>query len=77
MTRAFCPTCRTMREVMDEYLTDDGQDPPVERLARPLECGHDADDGGGSPYRPRPPDSRRTQELIARVVELQKGQGGE
>jgi hypothetical protein len=63
-----------MREVMDSYETDDGNG--TERWAMPLECGHDAGDGGGSPYRSRPPDSKRTKELIERVVGLQEGQDG-
>lgn len=63
-----------MAEVMDTYETDDGE-PGTERTAMPLECGHDAMDGGGSPYRPRPPDSKRNRELIERVVGLQKGSG--
>lgn len=65
--RAFCPTCRTMREVMDEYLTDTHEGP--EYVARPLECGHDAGDGGGLPPRRREPD----RSLVQRVADLQEG----
>jgi len=69
--RVWCNTCRRMREVMDSYETGPAEE---ERWAMPLECGHDAGDGGGSPYRARPPDSKRTKELIERVVGLQQGQ---
>lgn len=71
MSQAFCPTCRTMKQVMDEYRTGPRD---KEYVARPLECGHDAGDGGGLPYRPRPVNRRREQALVERVAELQEGQ---
>jgi hypothetical protein len=73
MSTAFCPTCRTMREVMDEYETDTGDrymPGPRTYQARPLECGHDAGDGGGLPPRRRPIDDRAVKQ---RLIELQEG----
>lgn len=58
-----------MREVMDEYETDTHEGPVY--VARPLECGHDADDGGGRPCTLRLPSVRRTADQIKRVSELQ------
>jgi hypothetical protein len=57
---------------MDTYETDAGDrlGTPVEYVAQPLECGHDAGDGGGAPYRGR---IRTDPRLMQRVVELQRG----
>ena len=66
--RVFCPTCRTMREVMDSYFTSDRRG--EELYAQPLECGHDGGDGGGRPSRRI---MRSDPRLVARVVELQEG----
>lgn len=80
VTQAFCPDCRTMREVMDEYLTDDGDQYRENAgqgsgaptyLARPLECGHSADDGSGRPA--VSPDFQPDPALVDRVAELQRG----
>lgn len=73
MKRAFCPTCRTMREVMDEYETDIHERPVY--VARPLECGHNADDGGGLPYKPRLASRAAIERKVVEVVELQEGSG--
>jgi hypothetical protein len=70
---AYCPTCRTHREVMDTYETDDGarySDGDRARVARPLSCGHDAGDGGHTPYPARPV---RDTDLVQRVADLQAG----
>jgi hypothetical protein len=71
--RAFCVTCRTMREVMDIYETDtgDSRDSVHTYTAMPLECGHDANDGGDTP-RPRRPIHDRI--IKDRLIGLQKGQ---
>jgi hypothetical protein len=73
--KVFCPTCRTMREVMDTYETDTGDrtDQTVAYVARPLECGHDAGDGGGTPYRRPPTSPARTRALVEQVARLQEG----
>jgi hypothetical protein len=73
---AYCPTCRTHREVMDTYDTDDGDRYGTRphdrhpRVARPLSCGHDANDGGAAP-----PAARRvdTTDTLAALVALQEG----
>lgn len=73
---AFCVICRARSEVMDTYLTDDGDRLRSDAaagpgyLARPLACGHDAGDGGGQPYRSRPVDDRA---LVEEVDRLQRG----
>lgn len=76
--RVFCPTCRTMREVMDTYETDDGDSRGVttSRIAQPLECGHDAGDGGGTPYRGRPTSPEEMRRKVQAVVEAQEGADG-
>jgi hypothetical protein len=78
MDTAWCPTCRRTREVMDTYETDEG-DRYVEGArtnaerrvyyARPLECGHDAGDGGGTTSTARPVNDAA---LVARVAALQE-----
>jgi hypothetical protein len=67
-TTAWCGTCRTRREVMDEYRTEDRHG--HEYLAQPLACGHDANDGGHRAPRPR---VRRDASLVQRLVALQDG----
>jgi hypothetical protein len=71
METAWCPTCRTRREVMDTYATDTGDSrvPQVDYTAQPLECGHDASDGGATP-----PAARRVNDaaLVAQVSALQQ-----
>ena len=72
---AWCPTCRTHREVMDTYDTDEGDrygDRPTDRRpysARPLECGHNAADGGSPPSQARP---THDPTLVTRVADLQR-----
>jgi hypothetical protein len=74
---AWCGTCRSRQRVMDEYLTDtgdtysDGAGRTRTYLAQPLECGHDAGDGGPRPYRPRRTSPQHTAALVAQLVELQ------
>lgn len=70
-TLAWCPTCRTRREVMDTYATDTGDSRPsfTAYVAQPLECGHDAGDGGGGTPRPA---TRQDPDLLARLVALQE-----
>lgn len=67
---AWCPTCRTSREVMDTYDTDDPHGRGTTYVARPLACGHDAGDGGGTPPRRTPVDDAV---LVARLAALQGG----
>jgi hypothetical protein len=69
---AWCSTCHTRSEVMDEYDTDtgdtyrDGAGRTRAYTARPLECGHDAGDAGQPPFRTvRKPDAGLVDRLVA------------
>jgi hypothetical protein len=75
--RAWCNMCRATRLVVDTFETDEG-DAYAEnarghqrraRIARPLDCGHDADEGR-EPY--DPPAVTDDRALVARVVALQE-----
>lgn len=74
MARAWCVTCRRMQPLADEYLTDEGDQLTYGAgltrtyLAQPLECGHDARDGGREP---RPQRVKSDPRKVAELVELQ------
>jgi hypothetical protein len=73
---AWCPTCQTFRVLGDTYWTDSGDSlPQVESyFAQPLECGHDAGDGGGNPPRPvRTMTPTEDALMVAHLAALQAG----
>lgn len=74
MDTAYCPTCRTSRQVMDTYDTDTGDSRPtfVAYTAQALECGHDAGDGGSTPMLPSIASAHSQALLVDRVAALQE-----